>query len=164
MAKAKIEFGLEKLKQDYEKLRRKGKLPSFQLLNEEFEIERIAEHETDTLLREIRKAITEKTIAFLRFFELIINPSNAPFFLLSIIKHFSALDKKLVEKIYQQLCGFEIEAINLDFKYNEKAEAGFINDAVKKWRCMQDDLQEISKSMERAWNASFEKKERSYFG
>lgn len=164
MAKAKADFGLEKLKEDYEKLRKKFNLPSFQQLNEEFEIERISEHETDTLLREVRKAVTEKSIAFLRFFELIINPSTAPFFLLSIIKHFSNSDKKLVEKIYRELCGFEIKAINLDFKYNEKAEAEFIRDALKKWRGMQQDLQEISKSMEKAWNASFEKKEGSYLG
>lgn len=164
MAKPKIDFGLEKLKKDYEALRKKFNLPSFQLLNEEFEIERIAEHETDILLREVRKAITEKAIAFLRFLELMINPSSAPFFLLSLMKDFSISDKKLVEKIYKKLCEFEIKAIALDLKYNEKAEAGFIKDALKKWQDMQDDLQELSSMINRAWNATSERKERSYFG
>ena len=93
MPKLRIESSLEKLKKDYEKLQKKYKLPSFQQLNEEFEIERIAEHETDILLREIRKAITEKAVAFLRFLEFLINFSAAPFFLLSVIKHLVASDK-----------------------------------------------------------------------
>lgn len=164
MPKIKIEPCLEKLKKDYEKLQKKYKLPGFQLLNEEFEIERIAEHETDMLLREIRKAITEKVIAFLRFLELIINPSAAPFFLLSIIKYFSASDKKLVEEIYKKMCEFEIKAISLDMKYNEKAEAEFIKDAYKKWQSLHDEFEEMSKAIDKAWNASFEKRERSYFG
>ncbi len=155
---------LQDLKNDYEALRKKFNLPSFQLLNEEFEIERIAEHETDLLLREVRKSITEKAIAFLRFFELMINPSSAPFFLLSIMKDFSISDKKLVEKIYKKLCEFEIKAIALDLKYNEKAEVEFIKYSVKKWQELQDDLQDISKAIEKAWDASVEKKERSYFG
>lgn len=164
MAKPKVEFGLEKLKGDYEALRKKFNLPSFQQLNEEFEIERIAEHETDILLREVRKAITEKAIAFLRFLELMINPSSAPFFLLSIIKDFSISDKKLVEKIYRKLCEFEIKAIALDLKYNEKTEAEFIRESARKWQDLQDDLQELSTLINRAWNATSEKKERSYFG
>lgn len=164
MAKLKIEFGLEKLKKDYEKISKKFSLPSFQQLNEEFEIERIADRETDILLREVRKAITEKAIAFLRFMELMINPSSAPFFMLSIIKHFNSSDKKTVEKIYRELCEFEIKAINLDFRYSEKAEAEFIKYALKKWQSLKEDLDEMSKIIERAWNASFEKKERNYFG
>ena len=164
MPKLRIESSLEKLKKDYEKLQKKYKLPSFQQLNEEFEIERIAEHETDILLREIRKAITEKAVAFLRFLELMINPTAAPFFLLSVIKHLGASDKKIVEEIYRKVCEFEIKAIALDMKYNENAEAEFIRDSAKKWQAMHPDFQEMSRAIDRAWNASFEKKERSYFG
>ncbi|MFH0831586.1 MAG: hypothetical protein V1886_01850 [archaeon] len=155
---------LEKLKNDYEKFRKKYNLPGFQQLNEEFEIERIAEHETDLLLREIRKAITEKAVAFLRFLELMINPSAAPFFLLSVIKHLNASDKKVVNEIYRNVCDFEIKAIALDMKYSEKAEVEFIKYASGKWQKMHPDLQELSRAIDKAWNASFEKKERSYFG
>lgn len=155
---------LEKLKADYEKSRKKYNLPAFQLLNEEFEIERIAEHETELLLREIRKAITEKAIAFLRFLELMINPSAAPFFLLSVIKHLNASDKKVVNEIYRKVCEFEIKAIALDMKYSEKAEAEFIKYASCKWQEMHPEFQELSKAIGIAWNASFDRKERSYFG
>jgi hypothetical protein len=158
------ESGLKLLKKDYERIRTRYKLPSFQQLNEEFEIERIAEKETDMLLREVRKAITEKVVAFLRFLELMINPSGAPFFLLAILKNLSSVDKKLIEKIYKMMGEFEIKAISLDLKYSEKAEAEFIRESAKKWQEMQPELEELSEVLKRAWNASTEKKERSYFG
>ena len=164
MSKIKIDSSLEKLKSDYDTVREKFNLPSFSQLNEEFEIERIAEHETDMLLREIRKAITEKAVAFLRFLELMINPTAAPFFLLSVIRYLGASDKKLVQEIYRKVCEFEIKAIALDMKYNEKAEAAFIKESLKKWQAMHSEFQEMSKAIDKAWNASFEKKERSYFG
>jgi hypothetical protein len=155
---------LECVKKDYEQLREKYKLPTFQILNEEFEIERVSERETDVLLREIRKAITEKAIAFLRFVELLLNPTNAPFFMFAIIKNLSASDKKLIEGIYKDLCEFEIEAISLDMEYNEKNEANFIKYAEKKWTSMHDDMKELGQIVKKAWHASSEKKEREYFG
>lgn len=165
IAKAKkLEFGLDTLKENYEKLKGKHNLPSFSQLNEEFEIERVADHETDMLLREIRKAITEKAVAFLRFLELVLNPTNAPFFMFAILKNLTASDKKLIEEIYQKLCEFEIKAISLDMGYNEKAEAEFIKDALKKWQGMHSEMKELGEVISTAWHASSEKKERNYFG
>ena len=55
MGKEKCESCLEELKKKYEKLQKQYSLPSFEKLNEEFDIEKIAENETDFLLREVRK-------------------------------------------------------------------------------------------------------------
>jgi len=165
MAKEKkLEFGLSILKNNYEKERKRYKLPTFQQLNEEFEIERVADHETDMLLRDIRKAITEKAVAFLRFLELVLNPTNAPFFMFAILKNLTAPDKKLIEGIYQKLCEFEIKAISLDMDYNEKSEAEFIKYAAKQWQSMHNEMKELGDVISKAWHASSEKKERNYFG
>ena len=158
------EFGLGRLKKDYEKLKGKWSMPAFSLLNQQFEIERISEHETDMLLREIRKAITEKAVAFLRFLEILINPTNAPFFIFALLKNMSPQDKKLVERIYEKLCEYEIAAISLDLFYDEKAEAKFIKESSKKWQDMNADLKELSAAIHNAWKASSEKKEKNYFG
>lgn len=160
----KMEIGLDVLKRNYESFRKKYPLPPFQQLNEEFEIERIADRETDMLLREIRKAITEKSIAFLRFVELLLNPTNAPFFMFGIIKNLAASDKKIIESIYQNLCDFEIRAIALDMEYKEKTEAEYIKYASKKWQAMHPEMKELSHIIAKAWHASSEKKERNYFG
>jgi hypothetical protein len=159
-----LEFGLDKLKKDYKKYQTKYSLPNFEDLNKFFEIERVADHDTDFLLREIRKAITEKALAFVRFIELLINPTAAPFFMFTIIKNIQPSDKKLIEKIYEKLCGFEISAIKLDMCYNEKDESEFIKKSLKLWKENEDDLRELSKIIERAWKTSSNKKEKDYFG
>ncbi len=164
-AKKKLfDLGLDSLKSKYETARKKYNLPAFALLNEQFEIERIADRETEMLLREVRKSITEKAVAFLRFLELMLNPSNAPFFMFTIIKNLNSPDKKIIEQIYERLCEFEIKAISLDLKYNETKEADFIKFASREWKSMEGQFTELDEIITRAWKSSSKKKERDYFG
>ena len=162
--KFNFEFGLEKLKKDYNKLKNKYSLPSFDELNKTFEIERISDRETDFLLREIRKAITEKVLAFVRFIEILINPTNAPLFMFAIIKNIGPSGLKMIEKIYEKLCTFEISAIKLDLSYNEKNEVDFIKNSLKIWKESEEDIKELSRVIESAWKSSASKKEKDYFG
>ena len=84
------ESDLENLKKDYEKIQRKHGLPSFQELNEDFQIEKVAEVETDFLVREIRKFMADKFSNYLRFIEAVLQPVNTPMFIFSIIKSIGA--------------------------------------------------------------------------
>lgn len=157
-------MNLAKTKKQYETLRKKYSLPNFQQLNEEFDIEKVAEKETDLLLREIRRCISDKIAAYLRFFELFLNPMNAPFFILGIMKNIKGEVKKVIEGIYKELSMFEISSINLDFDYKEKEEAKFIKDASKKWQGMKKKFKEISIAISGSWKEVSEKKEKNYFG
>ena len=78
---------LSRLKKQYSILQKKYKLPEFSKLNEDFEIEKLQEHETDFLLREIRRTVVEKISIILKFIEIIINPSeSSPAFIFAMIK------------------------------------------------------------------------------
>jgi len=155
---------LEKLKKEYKKFCKKYKLPKFSELNQEFEIEKIQEKETDFLLREIRRAISDKIAAFLRFFELFLNPQNAPVFILVLLKKLNAKDKKISEKIYHQLVKFELSSLNLDIVYNEKKESEFIKQINEGWKKLKPYLKEFSKTIERKEVKEKVKKRKSYFG
>jgi len=161
---AEEESSLENLKRDYEKLRKKYALPGFKQLNEEFEIEKIAEHETDFVLREIRKHMMDKLIAYLRFIEMLLNPSNAPIFFFALVKGMTAGDKKLLDNLYERLGEFEIDVIALDCRYDEKEEADFINKVVLKWKGIADDMLTLSETLKRNWKQKSGKNERGYFG
>src|SRR3989338_7156200 len=87
-------MGLEKLKREYERLEKKHKLPSFRELNEDFHIEKIAESETDILIREVRKFVGDRLANYMRFVENLLNPVNAPMFIFSFIKLMEPEDKK----------------------------------------------------------------------
>jgi len=153
---------LEKLKKQYVPLQKKYKLPSFLELNKEFDIEKIQEHETDFLLREIRRTMGEKMSAFLRFFETILNPVMAPVFILTSLKNLNAYDKDLIEKKYKVLVSLELRSIGLDIENNEKKEAAFIQETLKKWKEMKQEIQQIIDDLTKI-QAHSEKKG-SYFG
>jgi len=135
---------LVSLKKEYEKIRQKYKLPPFQYLNEEFEIEKIQERETELLLKEIRHIMTEKLAAFLHFIELFINPTMAPVFILSAMKNLGESDKKLIENIYDNLVSLELASLALDISYDEKKEAEFVKNIIKKWQDLRPELQQFS--------------------
>ncbi|OGJ15404.1 hypothetical protein A3K73_05880 [Candidatus Pacearchaeota archaeon RBG_13_36_9] len=155
---------LEKLKKDYDKLRKKYNLPAFKELNEAFDIEEVAEQETECLLRQIRKHMMDKVVAYLRFIEMLLNPSNAPMFFFALVKGLTASDKRLLDNLYERLGEFEIDVIALDCKYNEKEEADFINKAVLKWKDITDDMIILSETLKRNWNQKSGKNERGYCG
>jgi hypothetical protein len=92
------QFDLTKLKEAYSKFQAKYSLPSFEQLNEDFQIEKAAELETDFVLREIRRYITDKFFNYLRFIESILTPNNPPMFVFAITKTLGTKDReKLIE-------------------------------------------------------------------
>jgi len=155
---------LNQLKKDYLKLEEKYKLPSFCELNEEFDIEKVQELETETLLREIRKVIMDKVLAYLRFIEMFLNPSQAPMFFLGLIKGIDASDRKTLESLYDKLGRLEINVIGVDNDYSEKSEADFIKHISKEWKEIKEDMKKISSSLKKNWDRKAEKKEKSYLG
>lgn len=116
---------LDELKKEYEKLREKYKLPEFSEMNKVFDIEEI-DVDTEFLLRRTRRYISEKLGGYMRFVEILLNPSNAPIFFFKIIKKLDNKDKEVLTEIYDRLGSFEIETISLDLDYEEEKEAEFV--------------------------------------
>src|SRR5271157_2792185 len=96
----KKEYDLDEVKLQYRKLQEKYDLPSFELLNQEFSIEKIADSKTEILTKEIRRFVADKIYNYLRFIETLLNPVNAPMFIFSIIKSLSQDDKKKLADVY----------------------------------------------------------------
>ncbi|MEM2955983.1 MAG: hypothetical protein QW041_00155 [Candidatus Pacearchaeota archaeon] len=159
-----MESCLLKLKKDYEKLRQKYKLPSFNELNEEFEIEKLQERETDFLLRHIRRAMIEKIAIILRFLEVLVNPAEAQtqLYIFSVMKSISAEMKKDIEKIYKEMTMIELSSLSLDIDYNEKNEVRFIKEIMEKWPKIKKELKEVTNKLGVVW--THEKMHTGYFG
>jgi len=158
------ESNLAKIKNQYISLQKKYKLPSFSELNEDFEIEKLQERETDFLLRNVRRMITEKISNVLRFLELILNPSETPtpLFVFAMLKNISPETRKEIEVLYRKLSSIELSSLSLDINYNEKKEAELIKGIVKSWPKIKEGLGNITEKLEMAW--SKEKPERKYLG
>jgi len=158
------ESKLENLKKDYLKIQKKYNLPSFEELNQEFHIEKAAEIETEILVREIRKFVADKLGGYLRFTETLLNPSNAPMFVFSVIKTLSVDDKKKVSEMYKKLAENEINLIQLDTEFSEKKEAEFIKESYKLWKSISKEIAGLLDSTKKNWNTKFETNNKGYFG
>jgi hypothetical protein len=162
--KEKKKSELEKLKEDYKKIQKIHHLPDFDKLNSEFGIEKIAEVETDFLVREIARIMAEKFSNYLRFVELILNPVNSPMFIFSLIKTIGENEKKKLSEIYKVLARIELNLIELDLDFSEKKEAEFINNSYKTWMNMKKDFLEVIEKIKSNWDNKSENNNKGYFG
>lgn len=160
----KKESDLEKLKQNYKKIQETYNLPDFDKLNIDFSIEKLAEAETDFLIREIGRIMAEKFSNYLRFVELMLNPVNSPMFIFSLIKTLGEDEKKKLSDIYKQLARIELDLIELDVDFSEKKEAGFINSSYKIWMDMKKDFLGVIEKIKSNWDNKHENNNKAYFG
>ncbi|MEK6842269.1 MAG: hypothetical protein AABX84_00480 [Nanoarchaeota archaeon] len=164
MPKKDEESKLAKLKKDYKKLQEKYKIPSFEELNEDFGIEKASGEETDILIREIRKQISEKVFNYLRFVETLINPVNAPMSIFTITKVLGIEEKNKLTEIYKKLVKSEVQMVSIDVDFSEKKEAEFIKETHKIWQEIKKDFLEVMQAVEKNWENKSEGKNRKYFG
>jgi hypothetical protein len=161
---SKEEFNLKKLKENYKILQENYSLPSFEDLNLEFAIEKIAGNETDFLLREITKSIGEKLSNYMHFVEAVLNPVNSPLFIFSIIKTLGEEEKHKFNEVYKELAQIEVRLIELDVNFSEKEGAIFIKEAYEIWKKIKGNLIEIIKKIKSNWNNKSENNSKAYFG
>ena len=158
------ESALESLKNDYIKIQKKYNLPGFEKLNEDFQIEKIAEIETDFLIREIRKFIADKFSNYLRFIEAILQPVNAPMFIFSIIKSIEDKERKKLTEVYKKLAKTEVRLIELDIEFVEKKEVDFIKKSYEIWQEIKKEMLNVIDIIKKNWDNKFEGNKKGYFG
>ena len=157
---------LEDLKKRYGEVQKKFGLPSFEELNKDFQIEKIAEGETDFLIREVRKMIGDKLSNYLRFMETLLHPVNAPVFAFSMIKSAGEDDKKVLTEIYKKLAKIELAFIEADVEFSEEREVEFIKTSYNVWKKIQKDLLEFVGKVKADWNKELKIGDngKNYFG
>lgn len=155
---------LQDLKKNYAKIQKQYDLPSFDELNKDFQIEKVAEGETDFLIREIRKFMADKFSNYLRFIEAILNPVNAPMFIFSIIKSIGIEEKNKLTDIYGKLSKTEIRLIKLDINFAEEKEADFVKESYKMWQEIKKDILDVLEVMKNNLGNKTEVNGKGYFG
>jgi len=153
---------LKYLKNNYEKLEQKYKLPTFKDVNESFEIDKI-DKESDTLLRVIRKTMMEKIVNSLGFLEMLLNPMNIPRMYMPFIKSMTMEDKNSMEKIYSHFSELSLRSLECEIDYSEKTESELIKSIFNTWKELKPEFRKIFSKIKNPVNND-SKKERSYFG
>lgn len=154
---------LDKLKENYKILQEKYSLPSFEKLNEDFQIEKIAEFETELLLKETRRFLTDKFFNYLRFVESILNPVNVPMFVFAITKTLGISEREKLGELYKIISKIEVDLIELDLQYSEEKETEAIKKYYDLWQEMKKDFLEIVEVIRKNWDSKTEEGKRDYF-
>jgi len=152
------------LKLAYNELRQKYELPEFEKMAEDFDIEKTIEKESVFLIREIRRAINEKIMAYLHLFETLVNPSAPPMFVFSLLRNIPIKDKDTIKETYKTLSKTQIEIMKLDTIYNINAEIKFINETFNMWQKLKPTIYKIIENFESSFKEEDTSKDRSYFG
>ncbi|MBS3091659.1 hypothetical protein J4217_04415 [Candidatus Pacearchaeota archaeon] len=155
-------MNLKETKKEYSALAKKYKLPEFNKLNEEFEIEKL-EHESETLVRAIRKIMMEKVINSMNFLEMLLNPMNAPRMYMMYVRAMQIDDKKDIDRIYDSFATLSLDALANEIDYSEKNEAELIKRIFAVWNALKPEFRRIIASIKKPISNDI-KKEKSYFG
>ena len=147
----------------YDALKENYNLPEFEILAQDFDIEKIADKETSFLAREIRRSINEKITAYIHLFETLINPSSPPMFVFKILKNTSSEEKESIQEFYKELSKTQIKTMKLDTIYSEKAEANFIKETFKIWQEIKPKINKLFESFETNFENGDISTKRSYF-
>ncbi len=152
---------LKQLQAKYAELEKRYGLPSFDKLNEDFNIEKIKRGEI-LLARVIRKTAMDKIVSYIGFIEMLLNPMNAPRMYLVYIKQMTSEDRRLIEEIYSKLSDLMLSSFNLDVDYSEKDETEMIKRIYEEWNKLKPSIRKLMDSIQKP--ASSATKEKSYFG
>ncbi len=148
------------IKEEYNNF--KCKLPKFNDINNEFELEFIKDK--PFLLRQVRRRMNEKVIFFCRIIEGLLYPTQQHITNATESKNFSESKKKEVHKIYKKLMIYERQSLLLDVSPKDKEDVKFINDVFNFWKKTKKDMEEIVKLMKESWNKEFSSEKNNYFG
>ncbi len=155
---------LEQFKKDYAVIQKQYDLPGFEELNREFSIEKMYEIETDNLLREVRRFVTDRVYNYSRFVEMLLNPSNAPMYVFSLIKTFSEDDKKILSEIHSKFVKHEIKYLIVELEFDNKKEKEILKSAYELWLEMKDKILPILNKAEENVDKKSESNSKGYFG
>jgi len=96
---------IEQIKEQYGGLQKKYQLPNFELINQNFEIEKI-ENETEFFARTIRKVMMDKIINALGFFDMFTSGNPIPRLYMPFVKSMTLGDRKVLDELYNSFAMF----------------------------------------------------------
>jgi len=148
---------MDTIKQEYDILIKKYKLPKFSLLDEEFEIRALEENRSGRPVKAIIRVIAGKLRNFLESLDPVINPNPNSTYSMIIS---NGLDPNMKEDIfifYKKLASLFQECILYELEDDDKS-AEFIKRFWKDWPSLKEKQKKFLKALIKVWDEKKEKK------
>ena len=148
---------MPEIKQKYNELQKKHKLPDYNLINNELEISTI--EEPDFLLRTIMRRILEKLDFYTNLLQDTLQPDASNMASMNENNFFDDDEKKHMYNLYKKLISMNRESALISLNPDEKNEAEFINHFFEHWEPIRKELYNYVKKMKESWKADIEEEE-----
>ena len=143
---------MKNLKERYSKLSNEFSLPSYEELNNEFELLYIKElFEINRPLVFIRRRIIDKLGWVGAMLQGIIQPNPGSLLSMEESSFFTKEEKDDLIKTLKDLMFYKRKSINLDLESKDVEEAEFIKESLKKWAELKPRIKEISLQLKNGW-------------
>ncbi|MBT4576978.1 hypothetical protein HOM13_02410 [Candidatus Woesearchaeota archaeon] len=143
---------MKNLKERYSKLSNEFSLPSYEELNNEFELLYIKElFEINRPLVFIRRRIIDKLGWVGAMLQGIIQPNPGSLLSMEESSFFTKEEKDDLIKTLKDLMFYTRKSINLDLESKDVEEAEFIKESLKKWAELKPRIKEISLQLKNGW-------------
>ena len=146
-----------KIKEEYDELRKKYKLPSFDEVNYEFEISTLDVNKIPSLSRGILRAICNKMGLFLNYVEPVISPNPQGLHGYIEIQNTTNDEKKEIFEFYKDLSKKYHKAYSTELTEKEEEIIKEIKNVLKYWDSVRVRFKKISEVINKAWEKELEK-------
>lgn len=145
------------LKKEYGKLREEYNLPSFEDINDEFEISVIDLEKINSLPRAILRVMYNKMGIFLQYVEPVINPSPQGLHAFIEVENTTNDEKKEIFTFYKDLSHKYHKAYALELVEDKNAVIKEIKNIWGYWGKVSSDFKKISEIIIKSWEREKEK-------
>ena len=152
---------MQDFKQEYEKLIKKYNLPSYENLDEEFELLYIAEIcEISRPLSFVRRRINDKIGWVCNMLQSILQPNPSSLVSMQESAMFSKEQKEECQQLLKELMYVNRLSVYLDIDIEEKKNAEYIKTTFTLWKKMKPQISAIAQTLYQGWKEN-PKKEHS---
>lgn len=134
--------------EEFDRLKKKYNLPSFEVLNNELDLS--GSEEAENLLRWIMKQMGDRLEFFSDMVGNLLQPDSNPSNIYEL-SAFSEEEREKLPRIYKDLMFLHREYIEQELNYKEENCALFILHFMKEWEGLKKDLTSILGVMKRSW-------------
>jgi len=154
---------LEKLKAQYETLRKKFDLPNLEYLNSEFEINAIDVDKSGIFIRAILRMIIGKIALFLNYLDPVVSPNPQSYHSMVELNNLSNEDKQGMLDYYKRLSTLYHEGCAVELK-SEKEIADYIKRICINWAELKKEAIKFLDKITEAWTVEKKSEKTVYTG
>ena len=157
---------MQSLKEDYDKLRKKHSLPSYEEINNEFELLYFGNIlEISFPLKFVRRRMIDKVNSFIGLLQNILYPNPSSLINMEEHKSFSEEEKKELSALIQELMALARMSTLLELENDEKRDADFIKTTFTRWKQLTKKLLPFVQKLVEIWKKEqSEEESKPYFG